>query len=425
MSNFLAIASVTAGFKEIIKNTVEENVFGAVTLPNVTTVRPNDNTHNASDARVNIYMYQGVPNPAFRNEDLATRNQKGDIISIPRTALDLYYLLSFYGDESKAEPQRLYGKVVSALHGLPIISRETISNLVKTAQINDPDNYIAGSDLAEQVEWIKISPVMLNLEELSKLWSVFFQTPYTLSVAYCCSAVFLEADLLPKPSLPAHELGYSVSSGKRPFIKKVVSKNGDHEPILHDTPVLICGEDLTSDSSVIRISDKEIAPVSVSADRIELTLSQDLNAGLHPVQVIHQFKTGDPPELRPGSESNLATLILHPEIVSNNITSVVADSDGLLSAEIRLEIEPTPDEKRKILILLNEIPGQGNLGYSFYSEIQADNGAQTLFNIKKVKPSTYLVRVQVNGVESQLEKETDPTSADYKKFKAPTLTIVV
>ncbi len=43
----------------------------------------------------------------------------------------------------------------------------------------------------------------LNLEELSKLWSVFFQTAYKLSMAYIANLVLIEADAeTPRPTLP-------------------------------------------------------------------------------------------------------------------------------------------------------------------------------------------------------------------------------
>ena len=50
------------------------------------------------------------------------------------------------------------------------------------------------SDLAADVERVKLTQLPLNLEELSKLWSVFFQTTYRLSVAYRGTALLLDGD---------------------------------------------------------------------------------------------------------------------------------------------------------------------------------------------------------------------------------------
>jgi hypothetical protein len=42
------------------------------------------------------------------------------------------------------------------------------------------------------IERIKLTPLTLSLEDLSKLWSVFFQVPYALSIAYEASVVLIE-----------------------------------------------------------------------------------------------------------------------------------------------------------------------------------------------------------------------------------------
>ena len=52
------------------------------------------------------------PNAALRNSDLPTRNHRSVVVQRPTCALDLHYLLSFYGDDSKLEPQRMLGAVV-------------------------------------------------------------------------------------------------------------------------------------------------------------------------------------------------------------------------------------------------------------------------------------------------------------------------
>ena len=65
---------------------------------------------------VNVFLYQVTPNAAWRNADLPTRRANGDLIQRPQAALDLHYLLTFYGDESLLQPQRVLGSVVRTLH---------------------------------------------------------------------------------------------------------------------------------------------------------------------------------------------------------------------------------------------------------------------------------------------------------------------
>ncbi|MFN2624138.1 MAG: Pvc16 family protein, partial [Chthoniobacterales bacterium] len=99
-----------------------------------------------------------------------------------------HYLLSFYGNEAKLEPQRLLGGITQRLTSRPILSDTMINAMLADAAFN----FLAGSDLADEGEAVRFTPMGLSLEELSKLWSVFFQTPYALSVAYQASTVFIE-----------------------------------------------------------------------------------------------------------------------------------------------------------------------------------------------------------------------------------------
>jgi hypothetical protein len=68
---------------------------------------------------------------------------------------------------------------------------------------------LAGSNLDEAMEQVRITELPLNLEELSKLWSVFFQTPHALSVAYRASVVLIETDDAVSPAPPVLQRGQS------------------------------------------------------------------------------------------------------------------------------------------------------------------------------------------------------------------------
>lgn len=211
MSNHMAIATVTAALSRLLQARVGAEVPGALT----TTVRP-DGAGGVPDTGVNIFLYQVTPNPHLIQNDLPTRRTEGGLVQRPQIAIDLHYLLSFYGAEAELEPQRLLGGTLLALHVQPFLTRQDIVNTVNA------EGYLSGSDLAEQVEQVKFSPLSLNLEEMSKLWSVFFQTPYVLSVAYQASAVLITSDQRPVPSQPVLEPVIqavpSVAAGRTPAV---------------------------------------------------------------------------------------------------------------------------------------------------------------------------------------------------------------
>src|SRR5262245_5978359 len=138
MSNFRAIATVTATLQRALQAAIQSDVAGAT----VSTVRPAEgtNTHLPTTG-VNLYLYQVSQNPHRSNLDLPTRRSAGDLVQRPQIALDLHYLFSFYGDETKLEPQRLLGSSVAFLHSQPMITRSQIQ-----AAVADPaNNFLAQS----------------------------------------------------------------------------------------------------------------------------------------------------------------------------------------------------------------------------------------------------------------------------------------
>ena len=184
MSNHLAIATVTATLRDLLFGAVSVDVPGA----DVTMVRPDGAASGVPKTGVNIFLYQVTPSAAAINEDLPTRSQDGTLVRRPRVGLDLHYLLTFYGAEAQLIPQRLLGSSARVLHAKPVLTRPQV-NLSVAARA-----FLTGSNLAADVELVKFTQLPLTLEELAKLWSVFFQTQYVLSVAYQGTVVLIETD---------------------------------------------------------------------------------------------------------------------------------------------------------------------------------------------------------------------------------------
>ena len=73
---------------------------------------------------------------------------------------------------------------------------------------------------------MKFTQSPLSLEELSKLWSVFFQAPYALSVAYQATVVLIDGEENPSPALPVLTRGLSdrgvhIAVGPFPAIESI------------------------------------------------------------------------------------------------------------------------------------------------------------------------------------------------------------
>ncbi len=210
MSNYLAVAAVTAALQDVLQIAAVAAVPGTdVTIRRPETIKAD----GQEKAAVNLYLYQTSPDPGWSNADLPTRNGNGALLRRPQVALNLDYLISFHGSELVMEPQRLLGGVISALHASPILEMDTILGSINTR------NYLSQDTIFDQVELVKLSPLNLSLEELSKLWSVFYQIPYTLSVIYRASPVFIEAQLATSIVKPVNEV-------------KIGPVPGNHEPLV-------------------------------------------------------------------------------------------------------------------------------------------------------------------------------------------------
>ena len=196
MSNAYAIATVTTALAQIVRTAAQSIVSGS----DVLTERPDGAA--VVQPRVRLFLYQVAPNAGMRNNDLPARSANGTLQKRPTVALDLHYLLAFYGNETDLEPQRMLGAVVRDLHAKPVLLRQMID-----AAIASKSPILDGSNLADSVEQIKITPAPMTLEEMSKLWSIFFQTPYSLSVAYLATVVLIESDDTPLLISPVLQRG--------------------------------------------------------------------------------------------------------------------------------------------------------------------------------------------------------------------------
>ena len=150
MSNHLAIATVTGAL-----HTQLLNATALVPGATVTTARPNGGLANPAPA-INIFLYQVMPNAAYRNADLPSRRGDGQLAQRPQVALTLHYLLSFLGDETTLEPQRLLGAALRQLHAHPLITAQDIAQTIA----NPPyDTVLPASNLADQIDVVRFSPL--------------------------------------------------------------------------------------------------------------------------------------------------------------------------------------------------------------------------------------------------------------------------
>ena len=396
MSNFLAVATVTAALRNILQPPVAGDVPGA----SVGTERPEIRHTNATVPGVNIYLYEVAPNPALRNVDLPTRRSDGAVTDRPQAALDLHYLLTFYGSDRDLEPERLLGSVVRTLHARPVVTAQVI-NAIRTAATGSPPTnaFLATTDLGDQIERVKFSPLSLSLEDLSKLWSVFFQTPYALSVAYQASVVLIEETVTPVPAPPVAERGLVVSPLVQPVLDAVVAASGRSDPIFANSTVVLVGRGLQGDVTLVRIAGADLAPAHAAPAEVRFDLSSapagTLRPGHQMVQVVHRVALGHPPTPHMGAESNVVTFLLHPTVTS------VAAAGTAGSGTVTVGVDLTVGAAQEVALALLD-PVTGVRRRIFAAPARTADGTSVSVPISGLAAGTHAVQLLVEGASSQL-----------------------
>jgi len=266
------------------------------------------------------------------------------------------------------------------------------------------------------------------------LWSSFFQTAYTLSIAYQVSVVLLEADLSPQPAPPVRQRNLYVVPVRQPIIERVVSQVSATAPITVDSTLLITGKQLRGTPTQLRIGETIIAldVGSVSDTRIVLPLAADmgLQAGVLGAQVHHPHMMGDPATEHRGFESNVAAFVLRPIITDTDLSNVTNQPDGRRAADVEIDLNPEIGKDQRVILLLTEFnppSDRSPRAYRFEAlppdEDAPDSAASIVIPVSAVRAGSYLVRVQVDGAESLLETDTNPASPTFNQFHQPRITI--
>jgi hypothetical protein len=450
VSTALAIASVTAVLRDLLNNgMIDQNISGTVGSEVLVTALPPDRILKdgiAETSQLNLFLYQVTPNAGWRNVGLPSRNGRGERLTNPPLALDLHYLLSAYG-EKDFHAEILLGYAMQLFHETPVLTRDAIrlalappATVEGTSVLPTALRTLFESELAEQVEQVKISPVSMSTEEISRLWSAF-QTRYRPTAAYQASVVLIESRSgAARPALPVLSRNILAVPFHQPIIESVMSQENDAAPILANQPILIghnlnlVGAQLRGDDTHVQIGGVEIlTPLKEVADtRITFALPPNLRAGVQGAQVVHYRSFGTPNEPHRGVASNVAAFVLRPTVGTIGAATVPGQDADHVSGELDITVTPAVGRDQHVLLLLNELDAPSNRPpwsytfrapspYQFFAppSVPPETVTEVSIPIVNVRKGTYLVRLQVDGAESVLK--TDPLT---KKFSTPQVEIL-
>lgn len=386
MSNALAVATVTETIAQAVRDAV-----AVVPGAEVTTDLP-ARGGDGSGPRVNVFLYHAAPNPSLRNADLPMRGDDGTLAQRPCAPLDLYYVLSFHGRPEQLAAQHLLALTVTALHERPVLTRADVVHAIRAA----PGGFLDGSDLADQPEAVRLSPLVHPVEEWSRLWTVLFpQGGYALSISIVASPVLLDGTPVPA-ALPVRRVRGRTGTGGAPAVEQVGAAGGG--PVVAGSVLEVRGRRLAGPLTRVAVGAVVLTPdpadVSDALVRVALTDSR-LQSGPNTVSVLQ----GE------GLASDPVPFILYP-----TLSSVHADGAAAV-----VRIVPAPTGADAVTLFLNPA-GAGGAGHAWAFDLPpAAPPAAVPPRLETARiptpglaPGTYLARVAVSGVQSPLRPASGP-----------------
>ena len=402
MSNALAIAAVTATLRNLLTQgvtAVSDLADTVVTTQLPDTARTNGTTAN----QINLFLYQAVPNAAWRNTDLPGQTRPGET-GFPPLALNLYYLLTTYGrDNDAARPfsHELLGRSMSILHDHPLLGAAEIASA------------LPGNDLSQQFERIRFSLQPLGVEEIYRLWTGF-QTPYRTSVAYEASVVLIDSTRETRTPLPvlrrgAGDTGAAVQANVMSPFATIASIAPTVDVTFGDT-LIITGSKLSGDAVSVtfaspRLAQPRMVPVAAGGTdttvRVVVPSDPQFPAGLYGVSVsIATTLPGGAAETR---TSNEVAVALAPKITAGVPASIKA-TNGAIS----LTVGCAPDvlDGQRVALLFGD--------REILAEPAARPASSLTFNVSGVAAGAYFVRLRVDGADSTLlaDRSAKPPAFD-------------
>jgi hypothetical protein len=280
-----------------------------------------------------------------------------------------------------------------------------------------------------QVPEVTIVPINLSFDDLSKTWSVFYQTPYVLSIGYKVMVVVVEGEESFRRGLPIRDRG---GVGIAPFpaapkIERIIAQGNVTGAIFADTVIAIQGRNLQGADTEVRIGDLRLTPTAVTPQEVLVNLAivpiDSLVAGMQSLQVAHRISNGIGANLEQGVVSNPHPLLLCPKILRTRISESESTDDGIRSCVLVIQLDLLVRPKQRVVAALNEFTDQNPRSYMFEGKAITEDKRSVRIPLTNIHVGEYLVRLLIDGVETKLGIDEDANSPTYQWYNSPKVRI--
>lgn len=415
MSSPLAIAAVTATLKDLLNDGLLNHDLSSIGSFSVTASPPDRVTTGQNEPnQLNLFLYQVTPNLGWRNADLPSRNTQGARLSNAPLAIDLHYLLTAYGSQD-LNAEVLLGYAMQLLHETPVLTREQLRTVlgapspVNGSILPSPFGTLSAVDLADQVELIKITPVFLSTEDLSKMWTAM-QARYRPTMAYMASVVLIQSTVGARVAPPVlkrgqEDGGIAVSGSPSPTLASVRPAASDLLPAMRlGDDLLVTGTNLDAQGTITALFEntksrfvREITPAPASSPT---QLTVHLLSIADNVQAMSDWGLGSYTlSLRvaqpnsPVWTTNGVPIALAPLITVSPLNAAPGNINLTVTCTPRLRSEQ--EGQTSLIFGTRQIPPQ-----SITTPADATQPTTLSFTVPAVAAGEYLVRLRVEGIDS-------------------------
>lgn len=412
MSSPLAIAAVTATLKDLLNDGLLDHDLASIGSFSVTALPPDRVATGQNEPnQLNLFLYQVTPNLGWRNVGLPSRDGNGVRLSNAPLALDLHYMLTAYGSQD-LNAEILLGYAMQLLHETPVISRTQLRTVlggvspVDGTILPSPFGTLSAVDLADQIELIKISPVFLTTEDLSKMWTAM-QARYRPTMAYLASVVLIQATNSSRNAPPVLKRGDSdrgpaATAAPFPSLAGVRPEASELLPAMRlGDNLLITGSRLNDPGDLLAVFEnakarlsQEIPPASIdSPTKLTVQVPNDADAmsewavGLYTLRL--RVTRPDLPEWT----TNNVAIALAPLITVNPLNAAPGNVNLTLTCTPRL----LPEQETQASLIFGS---RSILPDSVNTPNDVTQPTTLNFTVPAVVAGAYLVRLRVEGIDS-------------------------
>jgi hypothetical protein len=230
------------------------------------------------------------------------------------------------------------GIAATAVNANPLVGPDDVAAVLAAAA--DPvapvHEFLQASDLDQQPQPVRLTPVVLPLEGQSNIWTGA-QAPWALSLAYRAAPIVMEEQVEVTVGTPVRARTVRALPGRRP---RIVAAAGAVPPLRADGVLVLLGHDLRGEVTTVRVGDQELSVTDGNGDRLNVPLADLPNpptAGRNPVVVTHQLLLGQPPAPHTGAVSRPSSVVIHPTVT----TAAVVGDVIRLSTDLALRADAT------------------------------------------------------------------------------------